>query len=140
MAKNNEAVESEGLAELSVCIKQHPGFHAVCFNLAGFCRWHGSNISSNTKILTKAHPTNKIDTLPIGSWRGGAAVFWERKCEWFWHHVLLVAYERTSRHQSSKKTSYLKDFTSQTCLNCFKTVVVLKLSLYLTPLVCWDFP
>ena len=32
VAKNNEAVEAEGLAEPSVCITQHPGFHAVCLN------------------------------------------------------------------------------------------------------------
>ena len=32
VAKNNEAVEAEGLAEPPVCITQHPGFHAVCLN------------------------------------------------------------------------------------------------------------
>ena len=32
VAKNNEAVEAEGLAEPPVCITQHPGFEAVCLN------------------------------------------------------------------------------------------------------------
>ena len=32
MAKNNEEVEAEGLAEPPVCITQQPGFHAVCLN------------------------------------------------------------------------------------------------------------
>lgn len=32
VAKNNEAVEAEGLAEPPICITQHPGFHAVCLN------------------------------------------------------------------------------------------------------------
>ena len=32
LAKNNEAVEAEGLAEPPVCVTQHPGFHAVCLN------------------------------------------------------------------------------------------------------------
>ena len=32
VAKNNESVEAEGLAEPPVCITQHPGFHAVCLN------------------------------------------------------------------------------------------------------------
>ena len=32
VAKNNEAVEAEGLAEPPVCVTQHPGFHAVCLN------------------------------------------------------------------------------------------------------------
>ena len=32
VAKNNESVKAEGLAEPPVCITQHPGFHAVCFN------------------------------------------------------------------------------------------------------------
>ncbi|XP_068739362.1 P2X purinoceptor 7-like [Montipora capricornis] len=32
VAKNNEAVEAEGLGELPVCITQHPGFSAVCLN------------------------------------------------------------------------------------------------------------
>ena len=57
VAKNNEAVEAAGLGEPPVCITQHPGFHA-----AGFYRWHGTSISNNTKIFTKAHLTNKIDT------------------------------------------------------------------------------
>ena len=32
VAKNNEAVEAEGLAEPPVCTTHHPGFHAVCLN------------------------------------------------------------------------------------------------------------
>ena len=32
VAKNNESVEAEGLAEPPVYITQHPGFHAVCLN------------------------------------------------------------------------------------------------------------
>ena len=32
VAKNNEAVEAEGLNEPLVCITQHPGFNAVCLN------------------------------------------------------------------------------------------------------------
>ena len=32
LAKNNEAVEAEGLDESPVCITQHPGFSAVCLN------------------------------------------------------------------------------------------------------------
>ena len=32
VAKNNEAVEAEGLAEPPMCITQHPGFHAECLN------------------------------------------------------------------------------------------------------------
>ena len=32
VAKNNEAVEAEGLNEPPVCITQHPGFNAVCLN------------------------------------------------------------------------------------------------------------
>ena len=32
VAKNNEAVEAEALANPPVCITQHPGFQAVCLN------------------------------------------------------------------------------------------------------------
>ena len=32
VAKNQEAIEFEGLIEPPHCITQHPGFHAVCFN------------------------------------------------------------------------------------------------------------
>ena len=32
VAKNNESVQAEGLAEPPVCIMQHHGFHAVCWN------------------------------------------------------------------------------------------------------------
>lgn len=32
VAKNNDAVEAEGLAEPPICITQHPGFHTVCLN------------------------------------------------------------------------------------------------------------
>ena len=32
IAKNNEAVEGEALANPPVCITQHPGFQAVCLN------------------------------------------------------------------------------------------------------------
>ncbi|XP_068736723.1 P2X purinoceptor 7-like [Montipora capricornis] len=32
VAKNNEAVEHEGLTEPLVCITQHPGFNSVCLN------------------------------------------------------------------------------------------------------------
>ena len=32
VAKNNEAVEAEGLMEPPSCITEHPGFHAVCLN------------------------------------------------------------------------------------------------------------
>lgn len=32
VAKNNEAIEAEGLAEPLVCITQDPGLQAVCLN------------------------------------------------------------------------------------------------------------
>ena len=32
VAKNQEAIEFEGLIEPPHCITQHPGFHAVCLN------------------------------------------------------------------------------------------------------------
>ena len=32
VAKNNEAIEAEGLAEPLVCITQDPGWQAVCLN------------------------------------------------------------------------------------------------------------
>jgi len=59
-AKNNEAVETEGLAiDPPFCITQHPGFQAVCLN-----RW----VIQMAWYQCKQQYRDSAQ----GSWRGGA--------------------------------------------------------------------
>ena len=58
--KNREVVEMGVVAEVPVCITQHPGFQAVCVNRC--CRQPGTDISSSILGPMKVPNINLTDT------------------------------------------------------------------------------
>ena len=119
VAKNNEAVETDGLAEPPICITQHPGFHTICLNHWVLqMAWYQCKQQYQDSYEGPSHKENRhIAYRQLASWCWGLL----EKYKWFCRHVLWVAYQHTTHLQGSKKTSCLKDLTLQ-MRNCFNTV------------------